>query len=139
MKTLALFVGSVMVAGVLSPAWARIEDYGHRRYTQVGHFRGNEHGHEHEHEVIINRHYGPGWGGVVAGGLIGAAAGLALGSAIAGVPAAPPPMYTVVPALPGACATVPTYNGGVVYNCGGVYYAPYYEGYSLMYQVVPAP
>jgi hypothetical protein len=129
MKTLALLIATAMLA--LSPAWARVENYGHRGYTQVGHFRGPG------HEVVINRHYGPGWGGVVAGGLIGAAAGLALGSAIA--PAAPPPAYTVVPALPGACVTVPNYNGGVAYNCGGVYYAPYYEGYSLMYQVVPAP
>jgi hypothetical protein len=130
MKKLALLVGTAMLAAVLSPAWARVEGYGHRGYTQVGHFRGPG------HEVVINRHSGPGWGGVVAGGLIGAAAGLALGSAIA--PAAPIAPYTVVPALPGACATVP-YNGGVLYNCGGVYYAPYYEGYSLMYQVVPAP
>jgi hypothetical protein len=129
MKSLALLIGTAMLAGVLSPAWARVEGYGHRQYTQVGHYRGPG------HEVVVNRHSGPGWGGVVAGGLIGAAAGLALGSAVAGAPAP----YTVVPALPGACVPVPNYNGGVAYNCGGVYYAPYYEGYSLMYQVVPAP
>lgn len=137
MKTWALLIGTAMLAGLLSPAFARVEAYGARRPTAVGnHFVGRR------PPVVINRNSGPGWGGVVAGGLIGAAAGLALGSAIAGPPAvayAPPPVYTVVPALPGACATIPAPNGSVVYNCGGVYYQPYYEGYSLMYQVVPAP
>jgi hypothetical protein len=132
MKSLALFISAAMMFFLLSPAWGRIENYGNRRVTQVGHVRGPV---GRGHPVVIDRGRGPGWGGVVAGGLIGAAAGLAIGSAIAG----PPAVYTVVPSLPGACVTVPSYNGGVAYNCGGVYYAPYYEGYSLMYQVVPAP
>ncbi|HLI83755.1 MAG TPA: hypothetical protein VKV17_07530 [Bryobacteraceae bacterium] len=126
MKSLTLFV-CIMLAGVIPPVWGRVEAYNNRTFTQVGRgrgagacggpaFRGGPRGRR--RPVIIDRGRGPGWGGVVAGGLIGAAAGLALGSAIAGPPAvayAPPPMYTVVPALPGAC------------------------GYQLMYQVVPGP
>jgi hypothetical protein len=126
MKISALLLS---IALLVPLAFARVEDYGPRRYTQVGrHERGGP-------EVVIDRRHGPGWGGVIASGLIGAAAGYALGAA-----AAPPPVVvgTVVPYLPAGCVTVPSY-GGYVYNCGGFYYQPFYQGTSLMYQIVPTP
>jgi hypothetical protein len=133
MKAWVLFVSAVTIGNLALPCFARVPDYGARRYTEVGHERGHEHG--------IDRRGGPGWGGVAAAGIIGAIAGLALGSheAVAPVPVGPPVVGTVVPALPGDCPTVPTYNGGVLFNCGGIYYQPYYEGTELFYQVVPGP
>jgi hypothetical protein len=138
MKKSAILIAIALTSSLLSPAFARVEGYGARRFTRVGHYDGHEH-----RGAVIDRDRGPGWGGVIAGGLLGAAAGLALGGAIAGPPVAPvyapPPIGTVVPTLPYACPTVPTYSGGVLYDCGGIYYQPMYEGYSLTYQVVPAP
>lgn len=137
MRTGVLFIACVLVAGLATPAAARVEDYGARRYTRVGNHPANRGG----HEVVIDRRRGPGWAGAIAGGILGAAAGLALGSALAPAPVviAPPAMGTVVPVLPGDCVAMPAYNGGVLYNCGNVYYQPFYEGTSLMYEVVPVP
>ncbi|HUB35175.1 MAG TPA: hypothetical protein VMA31_19200 [Bryobacteraceae bacterium] len=139
MRTLALLTAAATLTALAPPVSARVESYGPRRYTQVGRAappRGAG------RPVVIDRHHGPGWGGVAAAGLFGLAAGLALG----GTTPAPPPAYyappavgTVVPMLPAGCATIPTYNGAVVYNCGGIYYQPFYQGMSLMYQIVPAP
>lgn len=134
MKTLVLFVSTVMIGNLASPCFARVPDYGPRRFTQVGHYQGHEH--------FVDRRGGPGWGGVAAAGIIGAIAGLALGSHVAAPPPVvytPPVVGTIVPALPGGCVTVPTYNGGVLLNCGNIYYQPYYEGTELYYQVVPGP
>ena len=139
MKTLAIFyLSAAMMATLAAPAFAKMESYGPRRYTAVGRPGGHE---EHGRPgVVIDRRRGPGWGAAVAGGLIGAAAGLAIGSAVAPpVVYGPPVSGTVVPALPVGCVTVPSYNGAVLYNCGGIYYQPFYEGTSLMFQVVPAP
>jgi len=137
MKT-SLILAVALVGGMACPAVARVEGYGPRRYTQVGHqaFHNN-----YGHGVVIDRRQGPGWGGVLAGGILGAAAGLALGSAIAGPPVVvgPPVVGAVVPALPGGCVTVPSYNGSVLYDCGNIYYQPFYEGTSLMFEVVPTP
>ena len=133
---LAVLMNVVMISG-LAPAsgWARVEDYGPRRVTQVG--RGERRG---GHEVVIDRRRGPGWGGIAAAGILGAVAGLVLGNAVAPpVVVGPPPIGSAVGYLPGGCVTVPTYAGSVLYNCGGIYYQPFYQGASLMYQVVPAP
>lgn len=140
-------LAAMLIATVLAtPAFARVERYGPQRYTQVGRHerRADEHrrGEEEREErgVVIDRRRGPGWGGIAAAGLLGAAAGFALGNAVAPpVVIAPPVVGTVVPALPGECVTVPTYNGGVLYNCGNIYYQPFYQGTSLMFEVVPAP
>lgn len=133
-KKLVPIVISAMLA---VPLLARVEGYGPRRFTQVGRAHG-PHG-----AVVINRRVGPGWGGALAAGVLGAAAGLAIGNAIAPAPppvvVAAPVVGTVVPVLPGDCVTVPSYNGVMIYNCGNIYYQPIYEGTSLMYQVVPAP
>ncbi|HTX38686.1 MAG TPA: hypothetical protein VME43_26855 [Bryobacteraceae bacterium] len=136
-KSTAVMVAVALAAGLACPVWARVEAYGPQRYTRVG---GHEAYHG-GHAVVIDRRRGPGWAGVIAGGILGAAAGLALGSQLAPAPVvvAPPVMGTVVPVLPGACATVPAYNGGVLYDCGNIYYQPFYEGTSLMFEVVPAP
>lgn len=138
MKTSIILIGALMGL-MVSPGFARVEDYGARRFTQVGHrpeFHNNW-----GHSVVIDRRHGPGWGGVLAGSILGAAAGLALGSAIGGPPVvvAAPVMGSVVPVLPGSCVTVPSYNGSVLYDCGNIYYQPFYEGTSLMFEVVPAP
>lgn len=116
---------NVLTAFVLTlclglPALARIEGYGPRRYAHYG-------------------HGGPGWAGVIAGGLLGAAAGYALSRSAPPVVVAPPVIGTVVPALPPGCVTVPAYNGVPVYNCGNIYYQPFYEGGAYQYEVVPAP
>ena len=44
----------------------------------------------------------------------------------------------VVSALPGGCASVSS-AGTVLYNCSNVYYRPYYQGTTLVYQVVTQP
>jgi hypothetical protein len=128
-------IDASLIAGLALPGFARVDEYGPRRVTQVG--RHDWHG---GREVVIDRRRGPGWGSVAAAGLIGAAAGLVAGAAIGPpVVAEPPVVGTVVPVLPGGCVTVPSYGGGVVYNCGNIFYQPFYEGASLMYQIVPAP
>lgn len=140
MKFSILLMSAAMIGNLALPCFARVPEYGARHYTEVGHHGHEEHGHE-EHGHGIDRRGGPGWGGVAAAGIIGAIAGLALGSHEAPPPVieGPPPPGTVVAALPGGCVTVPTYNGGVLMNCGGIYYQPYYEGTELFYQVVPGP
>jgi len=123
-----------LAAGLAYPALGRVEDYGPRRYTRVG---GRD---EHHGGVVIDRRRGPGWAGAIAGGILGAAAGLALGATAAPpVVIAAPAVGTVVPVLPGDCVTEPAYNGGVLYDCGNIYYQPFYEGTSLMFEVVPTP
>ena len=64
---------------------------------------------------------------------------VAVGTAIATSAAQPATVTTVavgtiVPALPGGCATVQI-NGITYHQCSGVYYRPYYQGTTLVYQV----
>lgn len=48
------------------------------------------------------------------------------------------PVGTIVPALPGGCASVVL--GGVSYSdCGGVFYKAAFQGENLVYVVVPTP
>jgi hypothetical protein len=49
-----------------------------------------------------------------------------------------PAVGTVIPTLPGGCATVSA-GGAMIYNCSNVYYRPYYQGAQLVYQVVTYP
>ena len=137
---LAVLLNFALLAAVApTPLSARVEGYGARRYTQVGPRNGNwERGHR--HDEVIDRRRGPGWGSVIAGGILGAVAGLALGNGYAPpVVAGPPPVGTIVGALPPGCGSVPTYNGSVLYNCGGIYYQPIYQGAALMFEVIPGP
>ncbi len=132
MKTLTAATLALCLA---FPAMARVEGYGPMRYNRVG--RGGWHG----GGFVVDRRGGPGWAGVVAGGILGAAAGLALGATVAPAPVyvAPPVVGSMVPVLPEGCVTVPNYYRGAVYNCGNIFYQPVYQGTSLMYEVVPAP
>lgn len=131
MKKSTALIAIVLMACLEFPASARVEDYGPRVETRVG--RGRYFG------PAVDRRRGPGWAGVIAGGILGAAAGLALSHAAPPVVVAPPVVGTVVPALPGDCYTVPAYNGVPIYNCGNVYYQPFWQGGAYMYEVVPVP
>lgn len=138
-------IGTAMAVCLALPAMARVEGYGPRRYAQVG--GHGWHGRPDGHNFVVDHRGGPGWAGVLAGGIVGAAAGLALAGAAGPPPVyvapapvyAPPAIGTVLPALPEDCVEVPNYSGGALYNCGNIYYQPFYEGTSLMYEVVPAP
>ncbi|HSY73376.1 MAG TPA: hypothetical protein VK798_14070 [Alloacidobacterium sp.] len=44
----------------------------------------------------------------------------------------------MVHALPGGCAAINT-GGVVMYNCSNVYYRLFYQGTTLVYQVVTYP
>ena len=77
---------------------------------------------------------------------VGAAVGVATTAAVA---AATRPSTTtvvtntvaigsVVPTLPGGCTTIAN-GSAVVYQCSNVYYRPYYQGSTLVYQVVTYP
>lgn len=71
-------------------------------------------------DVDVRHRYGYGVGGVA----IGAAAGLAVGAAVASIPS--------------GCSTYST--GGVTYrDCNGVWYAPRYYGSNVTYVVVGSP
>ena len=68
------------------------------------------------------RYYGY-WGGRP---IVGFAAGLAVGTVVAAA------------TMPSTCVT--TYVGGVAYRrCGSTYYRPYYQGDTVVYQVVNPP
>jgi outer membrane usher protein FimD/PapC len=49
-----------------------------------------------------------------------------------------PAVGTMIPTLPGGCSTINT-GGAMIYNCSSVYYRPYYQGTTLVYQVVTYP
>jgi len=77
---------------------------------------------------------------------VGAAVGVATTAAVA---AATRPSTTtvvtntvavgsVVPTLPGGCTTIAN-GSAVVYQCSNVYYRPYYQGSTLVYQAVTYP
>jgi hypothetical protein len=84
---------------------------------------------------------GSNWGAFAAGAAVGTVT-------TAAVAAATRPSTTVVtntvvvgsvvPALPGGCATIAN-GSAVVYQCSNVYYRPYYQGSQLVYQVVTYP
>ena len=63
------------------------------------------------------------------------AAGVALGTAAAVTSAALGARYY---SLPPACSPYP-YSGMTYYSCGGAYYAPQYEGDTVVYVVVDRP
>ena len=83
------------------------------------------------------------WGSFAAGAAAGTVTGAVVASAAHSsstqtVVVQAPVVGTVVPALPGGCSTVAT-NGAVFYNCSNVYYRPYYQGTTLVYQVATYP
>lgn len=80
------------------------------------------------------------WGSFAAGAAVGAVTTGVVAAATRPdtVVVAAPAMGTIVNTLPGACGTVMA-NGVMIYNCNNVYYRPYYQGPTLVYQVVPYP
>ena len=82
------------------------------------------------------------WGSFAAGAAVGVATTAAVAAATAPksttVVVSAPAVGTVVSALPGSCGAISTGNA-VVYNCNNVYYSPFYQGTSVVYQVVTYP
>jgi hypothetical protein len=80
------------------------------------------------------------WGSFAAGAAVGVATTAAVAAATrpSTVVVAAPAVGTVISTLPGGCGTVNTSNG-IIYGCNNVYYRPYYQGTSLVYQVVTYP
>jgi hypothetical protein len=81
------------------------------------------------------------WGAFAAGAAVGVATTAVVAAATR--PATTTtvvavPVGSMVPTLPGGCSTVAS-GGAVIYSCGGMYYRPYYQGTSLVYQVVTYP
>jgi outer membrane usher protein FimD/PapC len=83
------------------------------------------------------------WGSFAAGAAVGVAttavvAAATRPSSTTTVVVQAPAVGTVIPTLPGGCATVSA-GGAMIYNCSNVYYRPYYQGTQLVYQVVTYP
>jgi hypothetical protein len=81
------------------------------------------------------------WGSFAAGAAVGVATTAVVAAATRPtqtVVVAAPVVGTMVPTLPGTCAAITT-PGSVIYNCSHIYYRPFYQGTSLVYQVVTYP
>jgi len=88
-------------------------------------------------------------GAAAAAGVVGLAAGAAIGSAAAA--ASRPttvieqPVYVTSPAIGSTVVSLPahctsaTVNGARYYSCGGTYYKPHFGSSSVYYTVVPNP
>jgi len=87
-------------------------------------------------------HDDPNWGAFAAGAAVGVATTAAVAAATrpssTTVVVQAPAIGSTVGVLPGGCAAVSA-PGTVIYNCNSVYYRPYYQGTSLVYQVVTYP
>ena len=78
------------------------------------------------------------WGAFAVGAAAGAVTTAAVASAAnssSTTVVATPAVGTVVTTLPGSCSTIQS-GGGVIYNCNNIRYQPYYQGTTLVYQVV---
>lgn len=96
-------INTALLLSWACPMFARVEPYGDRHNTRVGH--GDFHHDDHDHRgYVIDRRGGGGWGALAAG-LIGAAAGYAIGNATAprAVVAAPAVGEVVAGLPPGMC------------------------------------
>ena len=83
------------------------------------------------------------WGSFAAGAAVGVATTAAVAAATRPssttvVTTSTVAVGSIVPALPGSCSSIST-GGAVIYNCSNIYYRPYYQGTSLVYQVVTYP
>jgi hypothetical protein len=96
--------------------------------------------------VVYDDDPGWNWGSFATGAAVGVA-GTAIGAAAAhdsstttvvttAPPPPPPATGTIVGSLPGGCTAVAS-GGGTLYNCNNVFYRPYYQGTTVVYQVVP--
>jgi hypothetical protein len=83
------------------------------------------------------------WGSFAAGAAVGVATTAVVAAATrpattSTVVVAAPAVGTIVQALPGGCTSINS-GGVVMYNCSNVYYRPFYQGTTLVYQVVTYP
>jgi outer membrane usher protein FimD/PapC len=82
------------------------------------------------------------WGSFAAGAAVGVATTAVVAAATRPAPTTvvvqAPAVGTVIPTLPGGCATVSA-GETTIYHCSSVYYRPYYQGTQLVYQVVTYP
>jgi len=80
------------------------------------------------------------WGSFAAGAAVGVATTAAVSAATrpSTTVVAAPAVGSVITALPGGCTTVAG-SGAVIYQCSNAYYRPYYQGTTLVYQVVQYP
>jgi len=82
------------------------------------------------------------WGSFAAGAAVGVATTAVVAAATrpatSTVVVAAPAIGTMVQTLPGGCTSINS-GGAVMYNCSNVYYRPYYQGTTLVYQVVTYP
>jgi hypothetical protein len=86
-------------------------------------------------------HDDPNWGAFAAGAAIGVATTAAVAAATSHkttVVVQAPAVGSTIGILPGGCSTVSA-PGTVIYSCNNVYYRPFYQGTSLVYQVVRYP
>jgi hypothetical protein len=87
-------------------------------------------------------HDDPNWGAFAVGAAVGVATTAAVAAATSPksttVVVQAPPVGSTVGVLPGGCSTVSA-GGAVIYSCSNVYYRPFYQGTSLVYQVVTYP
>jgi hypothetical protein len=87
-------------------------------------------------------HDDPNWGAFAAGAAVGVATTAAVAAATSHrsttVVVQAPPVGSTIGVLPGGCTTV-TAPSAVIYSCNNVYYRPFYQGTSLVYQVVTYP
>jgi hypothetical protein len=150
----SITLASVAISAALpiqnAQAWGRF-DGGHHPTYGGGWARPNP--------VVVHNTYVRGGGGGCIGCGIGAAAvaGLVGGVIIGSALASPPPPQTVivnqapqaivvqgppigaqVPVLPPGCANM-NVNGATLYQCGGIWYQPFFGGNGVYYSVVQAP
>jgi hypothetical protein len=85
-------------------------------------------------------------GAVAAAGVVGLAAGAAIGSAASSTTVVQQPVYvtgpaigTEVMALPGSGCNSVSANGIRYYNCGSAYYQPHFGSNGVYYTVVANP
>jgi hypothetical protein len=86
-------------------------------------------------------HNDPNWGAFAAGAAVGVATTAVVAAATrpsTTVVVQAPAVGSTIGILPGGCSTVSA-PGTVIYSCNNVYYRPFYQGTSLVYQVVTYP
>jgi len=164
--TLAVFLG---ICSIWLPVQGRVAHYSNQGRVAVGNRSANVNRNYNNNvnrnvnvnnnvnvnrNVNVNTHGGyygggccyyhddPNWGAFAAGAAVGVATTAAVAAATrpstTTVVVQAPPIGSTVGVLPGGCATVSA-PGTVIYNCNNVYYRPFYQGTSLVYQVVTYP
>jgi hypothetical protein len=131
--------------GVTHVGYGGVTHVGYDDAAHVG-YGGVYHGGSYYHPTYVGG--GGCWGCVsnagaaAAAGVVGLAAGAAIGSAATSwsqpVAYAGPVVGSEVLALPGGCSSV--FAGGTrYYSCGSAYYQPHFGSNGVYYTVVPAP